>query len=98
MSTGAPLGTVAATAQELATRLMTDGAVTPEEIAALQTSRPPRAGKVARRCAVKVRNLQRRNPQAGPRIERWNRLSEWTPLIEIACRRYGVSRCRASTA
>lgn len=87
-ATGAP-GTVAVR-QELATRLMADGAVTTEEIAALQT-RAARAGKVARRCAVEVQNLQRRIRRL-VRIERWNRRSEWKPLIEIACRRYGVSR------
>ena len=71
-------------------RLMADGAVTTAEVAALQT-RATRARKVAHRCAVKVRNLQQRIRRL-VRVERWNRRGEWKPLIEIAGRKYGVSR------
>jgi len=73
----------------LAARLLTDGVVSDDEIAALQT-RVSRAKAFVHRRAVRVRNLTRR-VRLRRQIATWARHHEWRPLIAIAGREYGVS-------
>jgi soluble lytic murein transglycosylase-like protein len=74
----------------VAAGLLADGVVSADEIAALQ-KRAAKAKKNAHRWNAKVRDLKRRIRDL-VRIERWNRQGKWKPLIEIAGKKYGVSR------
>ena len=76
--------------QTLAATLLSDGIVTAAEMTSLQT-RSAGAARMAHRWTVKVDRLQQRVRQL-VRIERWNRRSQWKPLIAIAARKYGVGR------
>jgi len=73
----------------LAAKLLADGVVSDEEIAALQT-RVVRAGKLVHRRKHKARRITKR-VQSRRQIATWARRHEWRPLIEIAGRKYGVS-------
>jgi predicted flap endonuclease-1-like 5' DNA nuclease len=73
----------------LAATLLADGVVSTDEIAALQT-RLAAAKRVAHRWNVKVRQLKQRVRRL-QQIAEWNRRGQWKPLIEIACKKYGVS-------
>jgi soluble lytic murein transglycosylase-like protein len=73
----------------LSARLLADGVVSDEEIAALQT-RVSRAAKLVHRSALKVRRLEKRVHRRR-QIATWARQHDWRPLIEIAGRKYGVS-------
>ena len=76
-------------APALAARLLADGVVSDEEIAALQT-RVSHAKKLVHRWAVKARRLAKRVHRRR-QIATWARQHTWRPLIEIASRKYGVS-------
>ena len=73
----------------LAARLLADGVVSDDEIAALQ-NRVARARKLVRRLAIKVHTLEKR-VRVRRQIATWARRHHWRPLIEIAGRKYGVS-------
>ena len=73
----------------LATRLLADGVVGDDEIAALQT-RVTRLEKLVHRWTIKSRNLARR-VRLRLQIATWARQHDWRPLIAIAGRKYGVS-------
>jgi soluble lytic murein transglycosylase-like protein len=73
----------------LAAKLLADGVVSDEEIAALQT-RAVRAGKLVHRWKSKARRITKRVHRRR-QIATWARRHEWRPLIEIAGRKYGVS-------
>lgn len=75
--------------QTLAAAVLADGVVTADEVAAQQRRRA-RAKKLARRWTVKVRNLKKRI-RTHEQIAEWNQRGKWKPLIEIACKKYGVS-------
>ena len=76
-------------APALAARLLADGVVSDEEIAALQT-RVSHTKKLVHRWAVKARRLAKRVHRRR-QIATWARQHTWRPLIEIASRKYGVS-------
>jgi soluble lytic murein transglycosylase-like protein len=73
----------------LAAKLLADGVVSDEEIAALQT-RAVRAGKLVHRWKFKARRITQR-VQRRRQIATWARRHDWRPLIEIAGHTYGVS-------
>jgi hypothetical protein len=73
----------------LAAALLADGVVTADEVAGLQ-ARLTAAKRLERRLNVKVRTLQKRIRQL-KQIAEWNRRGQWKPLIEIACKKYGIS-------
>ncbi len=73
----------------LAARLLEDGTVTPDEVAALE-ARVVTLRKALRRANAKVTRLQKRVRRRVQIIE-WNRRGKWRPLIEIAGRKYGVN-------
>jgi soluble lytic murein transglycosylase-like protein len=74
---------------ELAARLLADGVVSDEEIAALRTG-ASRAARLAHRSSVKVRHLTKR-VRRRRQIATWARKHDWRPLIGIAGHKYGVS-------
>jgi soluble lytic murein transglycosylase-like protein len=73
----------------LVARLLDDGAVTTDEVAALQAD-VVTLRKSLRRWNAKVTRLQKRVRRRVQIIE-WNRRGKWRPLIEIAGREYGVN-------
>ena len=73
----------------LAARLLADGVVSAEEIAALQT-RVSHTGRLVHRWKIKVHRLAKRVHRRR-QIATWARRHDWRPLIEIAGRKYGVS-------
>ena len=73
----------------LAARLLADGVVGDDEIAALQT-RVARLDKLVHRWTVKARNLTQR-VRTRRQIATWSKRHDWRPLIDIAGRKYGVS-------
>jgi hypothetical protein len=73
---------------ELAVALLADGFVSDEEIAALEKVAAARQA-AAVRWAKQVDQLRRRL-QRREQIARWNRQSNWWPLIKIAGEKYGV--------
>ena len=87
----APLSVIAPVGLELAlaTRLLADGVVSDEEIAALR-ARASRARKLSHHWAVKAQLLAQRVHRRR-QIATWARQHDWRPLIEIAGRKYGVS-------
>ena len=70
-------------------RLLADGIVTTDEVAALK-ARSTAAARLARRATAKVTSLRRRIARR-QRIAEWNRRGRWRPLIAIAAAKYGVS-------
>jgi soluble lytic murein transglycosylase-like protein len=72
----------------LAARLLADGVVSDDEIAALQT-RDARAKKLVHRLTLKTRRLAKRVHRR-QQIATWARQHRWRPLIEIAGRKYCV--------
>ncbi len=90
VSGGADLPTlIAALRPSLATRLLADGAVTADEVSALER-RVVRWRRFVRRLRRAERSLARRIAIRS-RIAAWNRKGAWRPLIEIAARRRGIS-------
>ena len=87
----APLTVIAPVGLEpaLAARLLADGVVSDEEIAALQT-RVSHARRLVHRWSVKARHLAKRVHRRR-QIATWARRHDWRPLIEIAGHKYGVS-------
>lgn len=83
------LAAVAAMRPELASRLLADGVVSEEELAALE-ARVTRWRGAVRRLRRAVEGLEQRLAQR-LQIREWNRRGAWRPLIEIAARRYHVS-------
>lgn len=73
----------------LTARLLDDGAVTANELAALE-AKVATLRKALRNRNAKVTRLQQR-VQRRVQINTWNRRGKWRPLIEIAGRRYGVN-------
>jgi len=73
----------------LAARLLADGVVSDEEIAALR-ARASRARRHVHTWAVKARRLANRVHRRR-QIATWVRQHDWRPLIEIAGHKYGVS-------
>ncbi len=74
---------------ELAVALLADGAVTDDEIAALEevaTAKQAAAAHWTAKVDQVRKRLQRRE-----QIARWNRQGIWWPLIRIAGEKYGVS-------
>jgi hypothetical protein len=84
----APLPPVAMD-QALAAALLADGVVTADEVGAAQ-KRAVKAKKLARRWTVKVRGLEKQL-RTLRQIAEWNRRGKWRPLIQIACKKYGIS-------
>jgi soluble lytic murein transglycosylase-like protein len=74
--------------QTLAARLLADGIVSDDEIAALQ-QRAAHRRRIVRRLALQVERLSARI-RARRQVEHWARAHRWTPLIEIAARTYGI--------
>jgi hypothetical protein len=74
----------------LAAALLADGMVTADEVTGLE-ERSAATGRLAHLWTVKSRRLQHRVGEL-VRIERWNRRGQWKQLIEIAGKKYGVSR------
>lgn len=74
---------------QLAATLLVDGAVSADEVAALQ-ARLTAAKRVAHRWDLKVKALTKRIRQL-KQIAAWNRRGQWKPLIAIAAQRYHVS-------
>ena len=87
----APLTVIAPVGLEpaLAARLLADGVVSDEEIAALQT-RVSHARRLVHHWSVKARHLAKRVHRRR-QIATWARRHDWRPLIEIAGHKYGVS-------
>lgn len=75
--------------QTLAATLLADGVVTSDEVAA-QQARKARVRKLERKWAAKVHDLKKRI-RTLKQIADWNRRGKWKPLIQIACKKYGVS-------
>jgi soluble lytic murein transglycosylase-like protein len=74
--------------QALAARLLGDGAVSDQEIAALR-QRAEQRRRIVRRLELKVEHLSTRLHRRR-QIERWARAHTWRPLVDIAGRKYGV--------
>jgi hypothetical protein len=74
---------------ELAATLLADNVVTQVEVDGLVASET-QARKAAATWAAKVKRLNRL-VQRRLQIIRWNRNGNWTPLIKIAAKRYGIS-------
>ncbi|NLE21335.1 MAG: hypothetical protein GX624_00930 [Actinobacteria bacterium] len=73
----------------LAAKLLADGVVTADEVAA-QQKRKSKAKRLERKWTARVRSLKKRI-RTLEQIADWNRRGQWKPLIRIACKKYRVS-------